>query len=50
MYGIKEGFSNEVLAKAITENKLEQYLEFVNVKAGDFIFIPAGTVHAIGAG
>ncbi|MBR1640360.1 MAG: class I mannose-6-phosphate isomerase [Treponema sp.] len=50
VYGIKEGYSNEVLAKAITENKLEDYLEFVNVKKGDFIFIPAGTVHAIGAG
>jgi len=50
VYGIKEGFSNDVLAKAITENKLEEYLEFVNVKKGDFIFIPAGTVHAIGAG
>ncbi|MCQ2592137.1 MAG: class I mannose-6-phosphate isomerase [Treponema sp.] len=50
VYGIKEGFSNEVLAKAITENKLEEYLEFVSVKPGDFIFIPAGTVHAIGAG
>lgn len=50
VYGIKEGFSNEVLAKAITENKLEDYLEFVNVKKGDFIYIPAGTVHAIGAG
>ena len=50
VYGIKEGYSNEVLAKAITENKLEEYLEFVNVKKGDFIFIPAGTVHAIGAG
>ena len=50
VYGIKEGFSNEVLAKAIEENTLEQYLEFVNVKKGDFVFIPAGTVHAIGAG
>lgn len=50
VYGIKEGFSNEILAKAITENSLEQYLEFVNVKKGDFIYIPAGTVHAIGAG
>lgn len=50
VYGIKEGFSNEVLAKAISENSLEEYLEFVNVKPGDFIFIPAGTVHAIGAG
>ena len=50
VYGIKEGYSNEVLAKAIQENSLEQYLEFVNVKKGDFIYIPAGTVHAIGAG
>lgn len=50
VYGIKEGYSNDVLAKAITENKLEEYLEFVNVKKGDFIYIPAGTVHAIGAG
>lgn len=50
VYGIKEGFSNEVLAKAISENKLEDYLDMVSVKAGDFIFIPAGTVHAIGAG
>jgi len=50
VYGIKEGYSNDVLAKAITENNLEEYLEFVNVKKGDFIYIPAGTVHAIGAG
>jgi len=50
VYGIKEGYSNEVLAKAITENNLEDYLEMVSVKQGDFIYIPAGTVHAIGAG
>ena len=50
VYGIKEGYSNEVLAKAITENKLEDYLEMYPVKKGDFIFIPAGTVHAIGGG
>ena len=50
VYGIKEGFSNEVLAKAITENKLEDSLELVPVKKGDFIYIPAGTVHAIGSG
>lgn len=50
VYGIKKGCSNEILAKAIQENSLEQYLEFVNVKKGDFIYIPAGTVHAIGAG
>lgn len=50
VYGIKEGFSKEELSKAITENKLEQYLEFVKVKPGDFVYIPAGTVHAIGGG
>lgn len=50
VYGIKEGFSNDVLAKAIVEKNLEQYLEMVEVKAGDFVFIPAGTVHAIGGG
>ena len=50
VYGIKDGFSKEELAEAITKNQLESYLEFVNVKKGDFIYIPAGTVHAIGAG
>ncbi len=50
VYGIKEGYSDEVLSAAIKENKLEEYLEFVKVSKGDFIFIPAGTVHAIGAG
>lgn len=50
VYGIKKGYTNEVLAKAIQNNVLEKYLEFVNVKKGDFIYIPAGTVHAIGSG
>ena len=50
VYGIKEGYSDEVLAKAIKENNLENYLQIVPVKKGDFIYIPAGTVHAIGAG
>ena len=50
VYGIKEGYSNEELAQAIKENKLEGYLDYVQVKAGDFVFIPAGTVHAIGGG
>lgn len=50
VYGIKENASKQELAKAIEESKLEPYLEFVNVQKGDFIFIPAGTVHAIGGG
>lgn len=50
VYGINDGVSKETLADAIRTNSLEQYLKFVRVKKGDFIFIPAGTVHAIGAG
>lgn len=50
VYGMNGEYPSEVLAKAITENKLEDYLSFVEVKKGDFVFIPAGTVHAIGAG
>ncbi|MCF0241780.1 MAG: class I mannose-6-phosphate isomerase [Treponema sp.] len=50
VYGMKNEFPSEVLAKAINENRLEDYLNFVSVKKGDFIFIPAGTVHAIGSG
>lgn len=50
VYGIKEGYSNDVLAKAIQDKNMEQYLEMYEVHPGDFIFIPAGTVHAIGGG
>ena len=50
VYGLKDGATRGQLAQAITDNALEPYLEFVNVHKGDFIFIPAGTVHAIGGG
>lgn len=50
VYGLKDGVSKEELKKAIEENALEPYLNFVSVRPGDFIFIPAGTVHAIGSG
>ncbi len=50
VYGLKEGSSREGLAAAIQNNALEPYLNFVKVQKGDFIYIPAGTVHAIGGG
>ena len=43
-------YSKAELASAIQNNTLENYLNFVAVKKGDFIFIPSGTVHAIGGG
>lgn len=50
VYGLKSGCSNEILEKAIKEKNLEKYLELVPVKKGDFVYIPAGTVHAICGG
>ena len=48
--GIKKGLNKEKLRKIIKEGKLEEYLERIIIKRGDFIYIPAGTVHAIESG
>ncbi|MDE7070685.1 MAG: class I mannose-6-phosphate isomerase [Clostridia bacterium] len=48
--GFKEPISKEQLAKALTEGKIIDYLNFIEVKKGDCLFIPAGTVHAICGG
>lgn len=40
----------EVIAQAIKDKTLDQYLVKVPVKAGDFIYIEAGMLHALGAG
>ena len=48
--GIKKGLNKEKLRKIIKQDKLEDYLERINIKRGDFIYIPAGTVHAIESG
>lgn len=49
-YGFKSDISKEQLKNAIEENTLTDLLKFVEVKKGECYFIPAGTVHAIGAG
>ena len=38
------------LKKIIDKGELQNYLKEINVQRGDFFFIPAGTVHAIGEG
>lgn len=48
--GLKEGVTKELFAKAIQENRIEECLLEVEVLPGDVINIPAGLVHAIGAG
>ena len=49
-YGFKQDYSKEEIRKAIEGQFLTEYLNKVFVEKGDVFFIPAGTVHAIGAG
>lgn len=48
--GFKESISREAFAAKIADGTVLDALNFVKVKKGDSFFIPAGTVHAIGAG
>lgn len=49
--GLKPGVSEENLRDALKNNRdVEKLLEFHKVKTGDFIAVPAGAIHAIGAG
>ncbi len=48
--GLKAGVDRDTLAEALRDGRCEEVLHVVEPKAGDCIFIPAGTVHAIGAG
>lgn len=50
VYGLKPGVTVEEFKTAIEENKVEEKLNYVNVKKGDVFFIPSGLVHAIGSG
>ena len=51
VYGIVPGTKRKVLAKACREGSaVEPLLRRVPVQAGDVCYIPAGCVHAIGAG
>ncbi len=50
VYGLKEGCTREDFAQAVREDRTEEMLNFTPVQAGDVFFIPAGQVHAIGAG
>ena len=52
--GIYLGFNRDITKEeyetAIKENRLTEFLNFYEVKAGDCYFIPSGTIHAIGKG
>lgn len=50
VYGLERQVSAAEVRTAIAETRLEHLLHSFTVHPGDVVFVPAGTVHAIGAG
>ncbi len=48
--GFKHPMTEVLLREAIASGTLEQHLNRVSVRKGDVFYVPAGTVHALGAG
>src|SRR5205085_8955623 len=48
--GLKPGVTRESFAQSIRENRAEELMNWIDIHAGDLIYVPAGTVHAIGPG
>ncbi len=48
--GLRPGVDRAMLQEAITTGQSEQVLHAFHPEPGDVIYIPAGTVHALGAG
>lgn len=48
--GLKSGVTREMLRDAMREGDVESCLHPIHPQPGDCVFIPAGTVHALGAG
>jgi mannose-6-phosphate isomerase len=48
--GTKRALTADELRSASLSGEIEQLMDWKPVKAGDYFYIPAGTVHAIGAG
>jgi mannose-6-phosphate isomerase len=48
--GLKPGATRQQFAQAIREVRAEQLLNWIDIHAGELIYVDAGTVHAIGPG
>src|SRR5207249_9449231 len=46
--GLKRGVTREQLRHAIARKRAEELLNWVRVRAGEMIYVDAGTVHTIG--
>jgi mannose-6-phosphate isomerase len=49
-YGLSQELDSERYRQAVQAGRTREMLQFVEVAAGDMIFVPAGTQHAIGPG
>lgn len=50
VYGLRDGLDARHVAESVARGNLHRDLTYLAVKPGDAVFVPAGTVHAIGAG
>jgi mannose-6-phosphate isomerase len=48
--GLKREVTADALREAALDGSIEELMDWRPVKAGDFFYVPAGTVHAIGGG
>jgi mannose-6-phosphate isomerase len=48
--GLKAGVDHQALQEAIRDGRTEEVLSVVEAQAGQCLFIPAGTIHALGDG
>ena len=46
--GLTVNFNKAQLLESIQDGSIENYINWTSVKAGDVVFVPAGTIHAIG--
>jgi mannose-6-phosphate isomerase len=49
-YGLREKISREELRAVALSGEIESILNWMPVKRGDIVYIPAGTIHAVGKG
>lgn len=50
IYGFKHSVDEQILKTAVETGTLDKHLQKVEVHKGDVFYVPAGTVHGIGAG
>lgn len=50
IYGFRHKVTEEILGNAVKTGTLDKHLQKVPVHKGDVVYVPAGTVHGIGAG